>query len=122
MLASRLLGAAAARVIFFFCSRTSKIVFERLHHEVAMLSCQQVFAIWAFVIFPCKVHVRKGFIFFRALAPRSSFGAAISDAVARSSLLLCNSVPADRNVMLASRLFGAAAACVILLCLCSWTL
>ena len=43
MLASRLLGAAAARVIFFFCSRTSKIVFERLHHEVAMLSCQQGF-------------------------------------------------------------------------------
>ena len=45
----------------------------------------------------------------------SSFGAAISDAVARSSIVFCNSVCADRIVMAASRLLGAAAACVILL-------
>ena len=38
------------------------------------------------------------------------FGAAIADAVARSSIVFCNSV-----VMVASRLLGAAAACVILL-------
>ena len=48
---------------------------------------------------------------FVALASRSGFGAAISDAVTRSS----SSVSADRNVMAASRLLRAAAACVILL-------
>ena len=53
---------------------------------------------------------------FSALASRSSgFGAAISDAVARSSIVFCTSVSADRIVMAASRLLGAAAACVILL-------
>ena len=41
---------------------------------------------------------------FVALASRSSFGAAISDAIS-----------ADRIVVAASRLLGAAAACVILL-------
>ena len=53
--------------------------------------------------------------FFSALASRSGFGAAIADAVARSSIVFCNSVSADRVVMAASRLLGAAAACVILL-------
>ena len=51
----------------------------------------------------------------------SGFGAAISDAVARRSILLCNSVCADRIVMAASRLMSAAAVCVILMSLCSWT-
>ena len=41
--------------------------------------------------------------------------AAISDAAARSSIVLCNSVCADRIVMAASRLLGVAAAGVILL-------
>ena len=50
---------------------------------------------------------------FSALASRSCFGAAISDAVARSSIAFCNLVSADRIVMAASRLLGAAAACVI---------
>ena len=50
-----------------------------------------------------------------ALASRSGFGAAIADTVARSSIVFCNSVSADRIVMAASRLLGAAAACVILL-------
>ena len=45
----------------------------------------------------------------------SGFGAAISDTVARSSIVFCNSVSADRIVVAASRLLGAAAACVILL-------
>ena len=54
-------------------------------------------------------------VFFFALASRSGFGAAISDPVARSSIVFCNSVSADRIVMAASRLLGAAAACVILL-------
>ena len=52
---------------------------------------------------------------FPALALRSGFGAAISDAIARSSFVFCNSVSADRIVVAASRLLGAAAACVILL-------
>ena len=53
-------------------------------------------------------------IFF-ALASRSGFGAAVSEAVARSSIVLCNSVSADRIVVAASRLLGASAACIILL-------
>ena len=52
---------------------------------------------------------------FSALASRSGFGAAISDAVALSSIVICNSVSADRIGVAASRLLGAAAACVILL-------
>ena len=52
---------------------------------------------------------------FVALASRSGFGAAISDAIARSSIVFCNSVSADGIVVAASRLLGAAAACVILL-------
>ena len=51
---------------------------------------------------------------FVALASRG-FGAAISDAIARSSIVFRNSVSADRIVVAASRLLGAAAACVILL-------
>ena len=50
---------------------------------------------------------------FFALA--SGFGATISDAVARSSIVFCNSVSADRIVMAASRLLRAVAAFVILL-------
>ena len=52
---------------------------------------------------------------FFALASRSGFGPAISDLVARSSIVLCNSVFADRIEMAASRLLLATAACVILL-------
>ena len=52
---------------------------------------------------------------FFALASRSGFGPAISDPVARSSIVFCNSVLADRIVMAASRLLLATAACVILL-------
>ena len=52
---------------------------------------------------------------FFALASRSGFGTAISDAVARSSIVFRNSVSADRIVVAASRLLGAAAACIILL-------
>ena len=52
---------------------------------------------------------------FFALASRSGFGATISDAVARSSIVFCNSVSADRIVMAVSRLLRAVAALVILL-------
>ena len=67
--------------------------------------------------FPFKIPFKKCFkiVFSFALVPRSGFGAAISHAVARSSIVLRNSVSGDRIVMAASRLLGAAAACVILL-------
>ena len=47
--------------------------------------------------------------------PRSAFGAAISDALAGSSSVLCNSVSADRTVVAASMLPGAAVAQTMLL-------
>ena len=47
---------------------------------------------------------------FFALASRSGFGATISDAVARRSIVFCNSVSADRIVMAVSRLLRAVAA------------
>ena len=53
--------------------------------------------------------------FFFALASRSGFGATISDAFARSSIVFNNSVSTDRIVMAASRLLRAVAALVILL-------
>ena len=59
--------------------------------------------------------MRQNRLFVAIMASKSGFGAAISDAVARSSIVFCNSVSADRIVMAASRLLGAAAACVILL-------
>ena len=43
---------------------------------------------------------------FSALASRSCFGAAIADAVARSSIVFRNSVSADRIVMAALRMLG----------------
>ena len=52
---------------------------------------------------------------FFALSSRSGFGATISDAVARISIVLCNSASADRIVMAASRLLRAVAAFAILL-------
>ena len=43
---------------------------------------------------------------FSAVASRFGFGAAISDAVACRSIVFCNSVSADRNVVAALRLLG----------------
>ena len=67
--------------------------------------------------FPSKNAFKKCFkiVFFWLLASRSGFGAAVSDAVVRNSIVFCNSVSEDRIVVAASRLLGAAAACVILL-------
>ena len=61
------------------------------------------------------VGITRSKVIFFALAPRSGFRAANSDVVARSSIVICSSVSADCNAMAASRLLGAAAACVILL-------
>ena len=68
--------------------------------------------------FPFKIIFKKCFkIVFFSLWRRdpSGFGAAISDAAARSSIAFRNAVSADCIVVAASRLLGAAAACVILL-------
>ena len=79
--------------------------------------CQQIFSILALVIFLFKSSFKKCFtiVFFSLWRRDPGFGAAISDAVARSFIVFCNSVSAARIVMVASRLLGAAAACVILL-------
>ena len=78
--------------------------------------CQQISSILAPVIFLVKLvldSASKSSFFCCGVEIR--FGAAISDTVARSSIVLCNSVSADRMIMAASRLLGAAAACAILL-------
>jgi len=86
--------------MFVFCSWT-RIVLEWLHHG-------------------CDNDLSAEFLNFGAgdfllwRRDPSGFGAASSDAVARRSIVLCNSVFANRIVMAASRLLGAAAACVIL--------
>ena len=49
------------------------------------------------------------------MASRSGFGVAVSEAVAHSSIVFRNSASADCIVVAASRLLGAASACVILL-------
>ena len=81
----------------------------------ARVICQRIFAILALMIFYLKLFVKSASkSCFFPLASRSGFGAAISSAVARSSIVFCNSVSADRIVMAASRLLGATAACAIL--------
>ena len=84
--------------------------------QAAIVICQEIFSILALIIFLLKFLLKNASksSFFVALASRSGFGAAISDAIARSSIVFCNSVSADRIVVAASRLLGAAAACVIL--------
>ena len=76
------------------------------------------FSILALVIFLLKILLKstsKSSFFSLWRRDPSGFGATISDAVARSSIVFCNSVSADRIVMAASRLLHAVAACVILL-------
>ena len=115
MAASRLLLATAACVILL-----SFVVGLRKSYwsgcmKAATVICQQIFSILALVIFLLKILLKS--------ASKSSFfrfGVEIrfwsfSDPVARSSIVFCNSVSADRIVMAASRLLGAAAACAILL-------
>ena len=114
--ASRLLGAAAACVILLsFAAEDCKSYWSGCI-QAAIVICQQIFSILALRIFLLKflLKVLQNRLFF-ALASRSSFGAAISNAIARSSIVFCNSVSADRIGVAASRLLGAAAACVILL-------
>ena len=65
--------------------------------------CQQIFSTLAQMIFLSKMLLKSASkSSFSALASRSGFGAAISDIVARSSIVFCNSVSADRIVVAAS--------------------
>ena len=114
--ASRLLGAAAACVILLSFAAEDRKSYWNGCIKAAKVICQQIFSILALIIFLLKFLLKSASNrLFVALASRSGFGAAISDAIARSSIVFCNSVSADRIVVAASRLLGAAAACVILL-------
>ena len=116
--ASRLLGAAAACIILLSFAAEDRKSYWSGCTQAAIAICQQIFLILALIIFLLKFLLesasKSSFCRFGRRDP-SGFGAAISDAIARSSIVLCNSVSADRIVVAASRLLGAAAACVILL-------
>ena len=115
MAASRLLRAVAACVIpLSFAAGSRQLSLEWLHEGYEMDLLADLLHFGA-SDFPSKNPFKKCFkiVFFFALASRSGFGATISDAVARSSIVFCNSVSADRIVMAASRLLRAVAACVI---------
>ena len=116
MAASRLLRAVAAFVILLSFAAGSRKSCWSGCMKAATWICWQIFSILALVIFLLKNLLKsdQNRLFF-ALASRSGFGATISDAVARSSIVFCNSVSADRIVMAASRLLRAVAALVILL-------
>ena len=116
MAASRLLRAVAAFVILLSFAAGSRKSYWSGCMKAATVICQQIFSILALVIFLLKILLKSASkSSFFALASRSGFGATISDAVARSSIVFCNSVSADRIVMAASRLLRAVAAFVILL-------
>ena len=115
MAASRLLAAAAACAILLSFATGLRKSYWSGCMKAATVICQQIFSILALVIFLLKILLKS--------ASKSSFfrfGVEIrfwsfSDPAARSSIVFCNSVSADRIVMAASRLLGAAAACAILL-------
>ena len=118
-LASRLLGAAVACVILLSFAVGYRKSYSSGRTKAAVVICQQVFSILvlAFFLLKCSLESasKSPFPFSLWRRDSSGFGAAISDAVSRSSIALCNSACADRIVMAASRLLGVAAAHVILL-------
>ena len=123
MAASRLLRAVAAFVILLSFAAGSRKSYWSGCMKAATVICQQIFSILALMIFLLKNHFKKCFkIVFFSLWRRdpSGFGATISDAVARSSIVFCNSVSADRIVMAASRLLRAVAAFRNTIVFCSW--
>ena len=118
MVASRLLGAAAACAILLSFATGLRKSYWSGCMKAATVICQQIFSILGLVIFLLKILLKsasKSSFFRSGVEEISDFGAAISDPVARSSIVFCNSVSADRIVMAASRLLLATAACVILL-------
>ena len=111
--ASRLLGAAAACVILLSFAAEDRKSYWNGCIKAAKVICQQIFSILALIIFLLKFLLKS--------ASKSSFcrfGVEIrfwSCSFRHSSIVFCNSVSADRIVVAASRLLGAAAAFVILL-------
>ena len=116
--ASRLLGAAAACVILLSFAAGLRKSYWSGCIQAATVTCQQIFFILALVIFLLKILLKSASksSFFRFGVEISGFRAAISDAVARSSIVFCNSVFADRIVLTVSRLLLAAT-----FVFCSWT-
>ena len=118
MAVSRLLPALAAYVILLSFAAGLRKSYWSGCMKAATVICQQIFSILALVIFLLKILLKsasKSSFFRSGVEIRSGFGATISDAVARSSIVFCNSVSADRIVMAATRLLRAVAAFVILL-------
>ena len=114
MAVSRLLHAVAACVILLSFAAGLRKSYWSGCMKAATVICQQIFSILALVIFLLKILLKSASkSSFFAQASRSGFGATISDAIARSSLVFCNSVSADRIGMAASRLLLALAACVM---------
>ena len=85
--------------------------------KAATVICQQIFFILALVNFLLKILLKSvsKAPFFRSGVEIFGFRATISDAIARNSIVFCNSVSADRIVMAMSRLFRAVTTFVILL-------
>jgi hypothetical protein len=99
-----------------FCSWTLQIVLEWLH-QGCDCDLSADFLNFGAGDFPYKIPLKSASksCFFCFGPEISGFGAAISHAVARSSIVFCNSIFEYRIVMAASRLLSAAAACAILL-------
>ena len=119
MAASRLLRAVAALVILLsFAAGSRKSYWSGCMNEGCDMDLLADFLHFGASDFPSKNPFKKCFkIVFFSLWRRdpSGFGATISDAVARSSIVFCNSVSADPIAMAASKLLRAVAAFVILL-------
>ena len=114
MAASRLLLATAACVILLsFAAGLRKSYWSGCMKAVTLI-CQQIFSILAPAIFFLEILLKSASksSFFRS-GVESGFGASISDAIVRSSIVFCNSVSADRIVMAASRLLGAGVKCKV---------
>ena len=117
MAASRLLRAVAACVIPLSFAAGSRQSSWSGCMKAATVICQQIFSFLAPVIFLLKSLWKSASksSFFRSGVEIPGFGATISDANARSSIVFRNSVSADPIAMPASRLPRAVAAFVILL-------
>ena len=125
MVASRLLRAVAALVILLSFAAGLRKSYWSGCMKAATVSCQQIFSILALMIFLLKILLQsasKSSFFSLWRRDPSGFGAIISDAVARSSIVFYNSDSADRIVMAVLRLLRAVAALRNTSVFCSWTL
>ena len=117
MAASRLLRAVAAFVILLSFAAGSRKSYWSGCMKAATVICQQIFSILALSDFPSKNNFKKCFkiVFFRSGVEIHPVLELQFLTLARSSIVFCNSVSADRIVMAASRLLRAVAAFAILL-------